>query len=84
MSELEEWLNSLPKPQQSIVRNLGELPNCFTVDGRGHYEFYSSYEDENGAVRLKMDHLPDSFLPNHRVYGIDPASVKACGCWNRR
>jgi hypothetical protein len=68
------WLEGRPP----IIQKMAKLcpPNCYRGERRGHYRLYSY--NENGTVTLL--HGKDSFLPGIVVFGVDPATLVACGC----
>lgn len=73
-AELAAWLETKP---ESIQRIAAEYPpDCYTVEGKGHY-LVATY-NENGTV--SATHGRDSFLPGCTVFGIPPASLERCGC----
>ena len=78
-SELEQWIAERPPHVAAVVR---EYPpdRCYRIRGdkTGHYEIASYSEHANGAVSLRLLHLPDSRLPGVEVFAVPPENVTPC------
>lgn len=85
--EIQEWIDNRP-PAIREVANKYRPNTCYNATNNngltGHYLIHSYEENKDGTVTCKVNHLPDSFLPNFQVFGFKPRDLKKCGCLNRK
>lgn len=85
--KIQLWIDKRP-PHVRKVANKYRPDTCyFALNNkgyRGHYLIHSYEENKDGSVTVKVNHLDDSFLPRHQVFGFDPDDLKVCGCLNKK
>lgn len=79
MKELESWINKRPPHVQRVIRKHPPT-TCYKGKKRGHYIIYSYDEYTDGAIKVKVHHLGDSFLPGFSVFGVRLSDLVPCGC----
>jgi hypothetical protein len=81
--KIQAWINERPAHIKEVA-NKYRPDMCYVAFNdaglRGHYRIHSYEENKDGTVTLKVNHLLDSFLPGHRVFGFNPKDLKKCGC----
>ena len=87
MSDVNEavwtaWLAERPLNVREVAEHL-RPDTCYrSTENRGHYCIRSYDEEKAGGVTLHVIHGADSFLPGFGVFGVDPGTMRACGCGN--
>lgn len=82
--EEQAWIDSRPEKVRKVIFEYPPVGCYRSKLCLGHYTIHAYEENFNGTVTLKLDHLPDSFLPGHRVFGVPPATLVPCGCRNKK
>lgn len=78
--EQQEWIDSRPKRVQKVIYKVPPVTCYKSKTSQGHYVLYSYDEEKGGKISVRVNHLDDSFLPGHQVFGYDPDDLIACGC----
>lgn len=77
---LAKWIAERPPKVREVAERLRPGTCYRSTTNRGHY-FIRSYEQKrNGDVTLCIVHGEDSFLPGIAVFGVDPWTMRHCGC----
>lgn len=79
-TKLELWISERPKRVQAVIRRFPPTTCYRSRDGRGHYSIYAYDEEKSGKITLRVNHMPDSFLPAVRVFGVKQKDMRKCGC----
>lgn len=82
--EFAAWFSSRPPLVRDAIR-IAPPWSCYRQAGRegrlaGHYIIEKYEEHEDGSVTVSVIHGADSFLAGHGVFGLNPATLKPCGC----
>ena len=83
-AKLEEWVQTLPKEIEKIVREKPPTICYRSIENKGHF-WLEGITIKDNVVSYMVLHGNDSFLPGFSVPYVNPESLMPCGCgeWQR-